>query len=171
MPGISGIFGGGFQCATRFMMIRRPPAFIKPAGWGFPFRTLPSRRFRHIILVKKKGAFAPYLLMHTLQRLSKTGATSERGVAAVRRLVQLFRGDFFPSRNMKLLVQCAGMLDSTLYPVRRATLRILRAAYDSPASTVRPAGVFTLCAAEKGLVVRPPLLRAERSRRCFAISP
>lgn len=82
--------------------------------------------------VKKKGAKAPHLIMHTLQCLSKTSATSERGVAAVRRLFQLFSGDFLPSRDMKLLVQSSGVLNRTLNPVCAAATRVARAAYDSP---------------------------------------
>ena len=82
--------------------------------------------------VKKKGAKAPHLIVHALQCLSKAGATSERGIVAVRRLFQLFRRDFLPSRDMKLFVQSSGVFNSTLNPVCAAATRVARAAYDSP---------------------------------------
>ena len=62
----------------------------------------------------------------------------------MRGLFQLFSGDFFSRRNMKLLVKRPRMLNGTLDPLLAATTCVVMTAYDSPDITSRPAGVLTL---------------------------
>ena len=149
-------------------MIRRPPFGIQAAGWGLTFRSCPSSSHKN--LQRKKGAVAPNLMFKRLHRLSKSGAASQGRVITMRRFSQFLGGDFLPFRNVKLAVKSPRMLNSTLNPFCSATARFMRTAYDSPGSTMRPAGVFTLCADENGCIsaappTLPPLLRAGRSRR------